>query len=39
MFKLLAFTAAMILLPLITYWFSLNYIFEGIQSVLIARTF
>lgn len=29
MFKLLFFTAAMIILPLGTYWFTLNYIFEG----------
>ncbi len=30
MFKLLFFTAVMILLPLITYWFTLNYVFQGI---------
>ena len=30
MFKLLFFTFAMITLPLGTYWFTLNYIFEGI---------
>src|SRR2546423_8909852 len=29
MFKLLFFTAAMIILPLGTYWFTLNYIFQG----------
>jgi hypothetical protein len=32
MFKLLAFTAAMVILPLGTYWFSLNYIFQGIST-------
>ena len=29
MFKLLFFTAAMTILPLGTYWFSLNYVFQG----------
>ena len=32
MFKLLFFTAAMIILPLGTYWFTLNYIFQGRYS-------
>jgi vacuolar ATPase assembly integral membrane protein VMA21 len=32
MFKLLFFTAAMIILPLGMYWFTLNYIFEGTYS-------
>ena len=32
MFKLLFFTAAMILLPLVTYWITLNYVFQGILS-------
>jgi len=32
MFKLLAFTAAMVMLPLGTYWFTLNYIFQGMFS-------
>ena len=34
MFKLLFFTFAMILLPLGTYWFTFNYIFEGLSSLL-----
>lgn len=32
MFKLLAFTAAMVILPLGTYWFTLNYIFQGMST-------
>jgi hypothetical protein len=32
MFKLLAFTAAMVILPLGTYWFSLNYVFAGMLA-------
>jgi hypothetical protein len=34
MFKLLFFTFAMILLPLGTYWFTFNYVFEGLSSLL-----
>jgi vacuolar ATPase assembly integral membrane protein VMA21 len=33
MFKLLFFTAAMILFPLVTYWFTLNYVFQGTHPI------
>src|SRR5271154_1351908 len=35
MFKLLFFTFAMILLPLGTYWFTFNYVFEGLPPLLL----